>query len=288
MKKTDRNALIALPLLITIGFLFALAGAQNGMKFAGLPVIYLAVGLAFLIQWIMFIPAYVKQTEKFFDLTGSFTYITVILLTLFLSKRFDSRSILVTALVIIWAIRLGTFLFGRIRKAGKDDRFDEIKPSFIRFLNVWTIQGLWVSFTMSAALIVISSSYQKDLDLFAVLGFAVWVLGFALEVIADAQKSRFSSNPGNKGKFIQTGLWSKSRHPNYFGEITLWVGIAIIALPVLHGWQWIALLSPVFVTILLTRISGIPLLEEKADKKWGGQQNYEEYKKNTPVLIPKL
>lgn len=288
MKKTDRNALIALPLLITIGFLFALAGAQNGMKFAGLPVIYLAVGLAFLIQWIMFIPAYVKQTEKFFDLTGSFTYITVILLTLFLSKRFDSRSILVTALVIIWAIRLGTFLFGRIRKAGKDDRFDEIKPSFIRFLNVWTIQGLWVSFTMSAALIVISSSYQKDLDLFAVLGFAVWVLGFALEVIADAQKSRFSSNPGNKGKFIQTGLWSKSRHPNYFGEITLWVGIAIIALPVLHGWQWIALLSPVFVTILLTRVSGIPLLEEKADKKWGGQQNYEEYKKNTPVLIPKL
>ena len=123
MKKSDRNALIALPIIIIIGFLFALAGAQNGMKFAGIPIIYLAVGLAFLIQWIVFIPAYIKQTEKFFDLTGSFTYITVILLTLFLSNRFDSRSILVSALVLIWAIRLGTFLFGRIRKAGKDDRF---------------------------------------------------------------------------------------------------------------------------------------------------------------------
>ena len=264
MKKSDRNALIALPLLIIIGFLFALAGAQNGMKFAGIPVIYLAVGLAFLIQWIVFIPAYLKQTEKFFDLTGSFTYITVILLTLLLSNRFDSRSILVSALVLVWAIRLGTFLFGRIRKAGKDDRFDDIKPSFIRFLNVWTIQGLWVTFTMSAALIVISTSYQKELDLFAILGFVIWVIGFAIEVIADSQKSRFRENPGNKGKFIQSGLWSKSRHPNYFGEITLWVGIAIIALPVLHGWQWIALLSPVFVTILLTRVSGIPLLEEES------------------------
>ena len=288
MKKSDRNALIALPIIIIIGFLFALAGAQNGMKFAGIPIIYLAVGLAFLIQWIVFIPAYIKQTEKFFDLTGSFTYITVILLTLFLSNRFDSRSILVSVLVLIWAIRLGTFLFGRIRKAGKDDRFDDIKPSFIRFLNVWTIQGLWVTFTMSAALVVISTTYQKELDLFAILGFVIWVLGFAIEVIADSQKSRFREDPGNKGKFIQSGLWSKSRHPNYFGEITLWVGIAIIALPVLHGWQWIALLSPVFVTMLLTRVSGIPLLEKKADKKWGGQQDYEEYKKNTPVLIPKL
>ena len=288
MKKSDRNALIALPLLIIIGFLFALAGAQNGMRFAGIPIIYLAVGLAFLIQWIVFIPAYLEQTEKFFDLTGSFTYITVILLTLILSNRFDARSILVSALVLIWAIRLGTFLFGRIKKAGKDDRFDDIKPSFIRFLNVWTIQGLWVTFTMSAALIVISTSYQKELDLFAILGFIIWVLGFTIEVIADNQKSRFRENPGNKGKFIQSGLWSKSRHPNYFGEITLWVGIALIALPVLHGWQWIALLSPVFVTILLTRVSGIPLLEKKADKKWGGQEDYENYKRETPVLIPKL
>jgi steroid 5-alpha reductase family enzyme len=189
---------------------------------------------------------------------------------------------------VIWATRLGTFLFRRIRKAGKDDRFDDIKPSFIRFLNVWTIQGLWVTFTMAAALIAITSTNQKPLDIFAIIGLLVWLIGFSIEVTADAQKSRFNAKPENKGKFISSGLWSRSRHPNYFGEIVLWVGVAIIALPVLQGWQWIALISPIFVTLLLTRVSGIPLLEKKADQKWGGQEDYEEYKKNTPVLIPRL
>jgi steroid 5-alpha reductase family enzyme len=287
MKTTDRNALIAFPILILIGLLVALAGSQGGTSIVGVPLFALSVGLAFLIQWLVFIPAYLLQTEKFFDLTGSITYISVITLAFIFSKAFDGRSILLWALVIIWAIRLGTFLFGRIKKAGKDDRFDEIKPSFIRFLNVWTIQGLWVTFTMAAALVAITTTTRKELDLFAILGFLVWVFGFAIEVAADYQKSRFSANPANKGKFIQTGLWSRSRHPNYFGEIMLWVGVAIIALPVLQGWQWVALISPVFVTLLLTRVSGVPLLEKKSDKKWGGQEEYESYKKRTPVLIPR-
>jgi steroid 5-alpha reductase family enzyme len=244
--------------------------------------------LAFLIQWLAFIPAYGLQTEKFFDLTGSLTYISVSTLALILTQTLDGRSLLLWALVVIWAVRLGSFLFGRIKRAGKDDRFDEIKPSFIRFLNVWTIQGLWVTFTMAAALVAITTANRKELDVFALVGLLVWLAGFAIEVIADAQKSRFNANPENKGKFIQTGLWSRSRHPNYFGEILLWVGVAVIAFPVLQGWQWVALISPVFVTLLLTRVSGVPLLEQKADKKWGGQADYEAYKKATPVLIPKL
>ncbi len=126
------------------------------------------------------------------------------------------------------------------------------------------------------------------MDIFAIVGALVWVIGFAIEVTADAQKSRFNADPSNKGKFIRTGLWSRSRHPNYFGEIVLWIGIAIIAIPVLQGWQWVAMISPLFVTLLLTRVSGIPLLEKKADVKWGGQAEYEEYKKNTPVLIPRM
>jgi steroid 5-alpha reductase family enzyme len=288
MKTTDRNALIAFPILILIGILVALAGSQGGAAVAGVPLFALSVGLAFLIQWLAFIPAYLLQTEKFFDLTGSLTYISVIIIAVIFSTDVDSRAILLSILVAVWAIRLGSFLFGRIRKAGKDDRFDEIKPSFIRFLNVWTIQGLWVTFTMAAALAAITTATRKELDLFAIVGFLVWIFGFAIEVVADSQKSRFSANPDNKGKFIQTGLWSRSRHPNYFGEIMLWVGIAIIALPVLQGWQWVALISPVFVTLLLTRVSGVPLLEKKADKKWGGQEDYESYKKRTPVLIPKL
>ena len=288
MKQSDRNAFLSFPVLILVGLLVAMAGSQGGRLIGGIPVFALAVGLAFLIQWLAFIPAYRLQTEKFFDLTGSITYISVISIAALLSKGMDTRSILLWALVVIWAIRLGTFLFRRIRKAGKDDRFDELKPSFIRFLNVWTIQGLWVTFTMTAALVAITSTNRKELDIFAIIGFLVWVLGFSIEVAADAQKSRFGANPENKGKFIQTGLWSRSRHPNYFGEIVLWVGVTIIAFPVLQGLQWIALISPVFVTLLITKISGVPLLEKKADQKWGGQADYEAYKKKTPVLIPRL
>ncbi|HXF85668.1 MAG TPA: DUF1295 domain-containing protein [Anaerolineales bacterium] len=291
MKTNDLKSLLIFPILILIGFLVALAGSQGGATLGGVPIFALVVALAFIIQWLAFLPAYLFQTEKFFDLTGSITYITVISAALCYTRYtvpLDTRSILAAALVSVWAVRLGAFLFSRIRKAGRDDRFDEIKPSFIRFLNVWTIQGLWVTFTASAALVTITSATRKDLDAFAILGALVWVIGFAIEVIADAQKSRFNADPANKGKFIRTGLWSRSRHPNYFGEIVLWTGIAIIALPVLQGWQWVAMISPLFVTLLLTRVSGIPLLEKKADAKWGGQADYEAYKKNTPVLIPRL
>jgi len=291
MKNSNASSLIVFPILILIGCLVALAGSQGGATLGGFPVFGLVVALAFLIQWLAFIPAYLFQTEKFYDLTGSLTYIIVTGVALCYSRYslpLDARALLLAALVIVWALRLGTFLFRRIRKAGKDDRFDEIKPSFIRFLNAWTIQALWVTFTASAALIGITTAARKDLDLFALIGFLVWLAGFAIEVIADAQKSRFNADPANKGKFIRTGLWSRSRHPNYFGEILLWVGVLIITLPVLHGWQWVALISPLFVAFLLTRVSGIPLLEKKADAKWGGQAEYEEYKKNTPVLIPRL
>jgi steroid 5-alpha reductase family enzyme len=287
----NRSSLIIFPILILIGYLVALAGSQGGATLGGIPVFMLVVALAFLIQWLVFIPAYIFQTEKYFDITGSITYLIVTGVALCYTRYsvpLDARSVLVAALVILWAIRLGTFLFSRIRKAGKDDRFDEIKPNFLRFLNVWTIQGLWVTFTAAAALVAITSATRKDLDAFAVIGALVWAVGFTIEVTADAQKSRFNADPSNKGRFIRTGLWSRSRHPNYLGEIVLWIGIAIIAIPVLQGWQWVAMISPLFVTLLLTRVSGIPLLEKKADAKWGGQADYEEYKKNTPVLIPRL
>lgn len=288
MKKFNLTSLITFPILVLIGYLVALAGSQGGATLGRIPVFMLVVALIFLIQWLAFIPAYIFQTEKFFDLTGSVTYITVTALALALSGSPDARAILLAALVIVWAIRLGTFLFRRIKKAGRDDRFDEIKPDFFRFLNVWTIQGLWIAFTAAAALVAIASAARKGLDAFAIVGALVWVVGFAIEVTADAQKSKFNADSSNKGKFIQTGLWSRSRHPNYFGEIVLWVGIAIIAIPVLQGWQWVAMISPLFVTLLLTRVSGIPLLEKKAEAKWGGQADYEEYKKTTPALIPRL
>ncbi|HET6845795.1 MAG TPA: DUF1295 domain-containing protein [Anaerolineales bacterium] len=288
MKKTDRNSLISFPLLILIGVLFAIAGSQGGNSIAGMPLFALLVGLAFLIQWLVFVPSFLRQTEKFFDLTGSLTYISLATLGILLTKAADARAFLLWAMVVIWAIRLGTFLFGRIRTAGKDARFDEIKPSFIRFLNVWTIQALWVTFTVGAALAAITTSVRQKLDAFAIIGILVWLLGFGIEVAADAQKSRFNRDPANRGQFIQTGLWAHSRHPNYFGEILLWIGVAIVAFPVLRGWQYATLISPFFVALLLTRVSGIPLLEKRSDEKWGGQADYEAYKKKTPILIPRL
>lgn len=286
MEKSDRNAFIGFIIFLIIGFLFALVGSQEGIFIGRVPLYLLLVGLVFLIQILAFIPAYLLQTERFFDITGSLTYIAIVVIALVFSKEMSGRSIMLTGLVIIWATRLGIFLVRRIHKAGKDDRFDEIKPSFIKFLNAWTIQALWVTFTSSAALIAITSARQKSLDLFAIFGFLLWMIGFIIEVTADSQKERFKSDPVNKGRFIHTGLWSRSRHPNYFGEILLWVGIAVITLPGLYGWQWVGMISPIFVTLLLTRVSGIPLLEVKADKKWGGQPDYENYKKNTPVLVP--
>ena len=119
-------------------------------------------------------------------------------------------------------------------------------------------------------------------------GCALWILGFVFEAIADKQKKCFSEIPENKDKFITQGLWSISRHPNYFGEVVLWLGIAIVSLPLLAGWQFATLVSPVFVYLLLTKISGLPFLEDKAEKKWGNDKDYLQYKNNTPVLIPYL
>ena len=166
MKKTDRTSLIIFPVLIVVALLFALAGSQGGSTLGGIPLFGLLVGLAMLIQWLVFIPAYRQQTEKFYDITGSITYILVVTLALVFSPGINARAFLLWVLVVIWATRLGSFLFRRIQKAGRDDRFDVIKPSFIRFLNAWTIQGLWVIFTMAAALVAITTTARKELDIF--------------------------------------------------------------------------------------------------------------------------
>jgi steroid 5-alpha reductase family enzyme len=288
VNRTDRTALLAIPTIVSIGVGMAFAGSQGGASVRGIPLFTLAVTLAFLIQWVAFVPAYALQTERFFDVIGAITYISVTGLAVLLSPSVDGRVILVLILVVIWAARLGSFLFRRVHRAGKDRRFDAIKPSFARFLMTWTLQGLWVTLTLAPALVVITTATRRELGPFALIGFLVWGFGFGFEAIADRQKSRFRANPENRGRFISTGLWARSRHPNYFGEILIWAGVALIALPVLRGWQWVSLISPVFVALLLTRVSGVPMLERRADEQWGGQKDYEAYKASTPLLIPRL
>lgn len=286
MREEERRRLIAIPVILLIAAGIAAAGSQGGQTTGNLPIFALCVVVAFIIQWIAFIPAYRRQTEMFFDLTGSISYISVILLALLITPNIDARAWLLAGMVIVWAVRLGAFLFRRILAAGEDRRFREIKQSFVRFLLTWTLQGLWVTFSLAAGLATITSMQRVELGFLAVLGFLVWLLGFTIEVIADWQKSKFREDPQNAGKFIRSGLWAWSRHPNYFGEIVLWIGVAIVALPVLRSWQWATMISPVFIFLLLTRISGVPMLEARADEKWGGQADYETYKANTSILVP--
>jgi steroid 5-alpha reductase family enzyme len=287
MKREELLAVASIPVVLAAGSIVGWAGSSGGGAVFGLPAFAPLYALVFLIQWTVFVPSYLLQSERFFDITGSLTYVSVVAIAVALGPPVDARSALLLALVVVWAVRLGTFLLRRVLRAGKDERFDEIKRSFSRLLLTWTLQGLWVSLTLAAALAAITADTRLPLGIPAFVGLVLWLTGFGLEVLADAQKRRFRSDPANKDRFIQSGLWKWSRHPNYFGEILLWTGVAVIAAPVLRGWQWATIISPLFVALLLTRVSGIPLLEKRADKKWGGQDDYESYKRGTSVLIPR-
>ena len=254
-------------------------------------IVMQAVMLAFLIQWVAYIPAYIFQTEKFYDLTGSLSYLTVIWFVFFSSNNLSGlniQNLIVATLISIWAIRLGTFLFGRIHKDGEDKRFRTIKTSASQFFMTWTLQGMWVSICTMCAITAISSSQGIIANALFYLGLSFFIVGFAIEVVSDQQKSAFRAVPENKEKFITSGLWSKSQHPNYFGEILLWSAIALLSISSLNGTQYLTLISPIFTYVLLVYISGVRMLDDMGNKKWGHLEEYKEYKRNTPTLFLKL
>ena len=263
----------------------------NSIDFEGANLVGQILVMAFVIQWIAYIPAFLFKTEKFYDITGSLTYIGTILFALYASGSFQNLrfgSILVGLVIILWAIRLGSFLFMRIHKDKKDGRFDSIKKSFSQFFMTWTLQGMWVFICSSAALIAIANPSGVPINSVFILGLIMFIFGFAIEVIADNQKSAFRSIPENKNSFINEGLWARSRHPNYFGEITLWAGITVMGISTFEGMNYIAIFSPIFSYLLLVYVSGVRLLELRGHKKWGHLEDYQNYKKNTPKLIPRI
>ena len=258
----------------------------------GIELVFNAVFLAFAIQWIAFIPAYIFQTEKFYDLTGSLTYLSVIWYSLVLSSdqftNINGANIAIVLLISLWAIRLGSFLFMRIHHDGEDKRFRSIKPSASQFFMTWTLQGLWVSLCSMCALTAISSNTGVATNIFFYIGLTLFITGFTVEVVADMQKSAFKAIPANKDKFITLGLWAKSRHPNYLGEIVLWTGIAVMSFSSLQGLQYLTLISPIFTYLLLVYVSGVRMLEARGDLKWGDDPDYQNYKKSTPTLFFKF
>ena len=264
----------------------------NSVETNGLPAVVWCAIIAFAVQWLAWIPASISQTERFYDLTGGLTYLAVVAFSLWAGSQSEdpsTREWLISALVAIWAIRLSSFLVLRIHEAGKDGRFDQLKTSPVRFLVPWTLQALWVFLTLNVVVVINSQSGPAPpLGIWDGIGLMVWIMGFGIEVVADSQKTAFNANPENEGKWIAEGLWSRSRHPNYLGEIMLWTGIAIFGVACLDGLEMVAWISPVFVYLLLTKVSGIPLLDRRSLAKWGDNPEYRNYREKTPALFPHL
>ncbi len=266
---------------------FALLAGSNSVALLGVSAFLVCAMIAFAVNWLAFIPAAAAKSDKYYDSVGALTYLSVTAVACVAAWPLDPRGMVIAAMVAIWCIRLGSFLYIRIHAAGgSDSRFDKIRTNPPRFLVAWTLQALWVLLTASAALAVITSETRVAVDVFFWIGALVWLTGITMETVADAQKKAFKDDPANKGDFINVGLWKWSRHPNYFGEITLWTGILIMAIPVLSGWSWLVVISPLFVTLLLTKISGINLQNKQAEERWGDDPEYQKYRKNTPALIP--
>ena len=286
MRSIKNIVAIIVSLVIYVGL--ALAGGDGGAEYHGMSIFMIAGCLILLVHLVVFIPSFIMRTEHYFDLTGSLSYITGIGCAWWLSPNtWNPMNIILGMMILVWAVRLGSFLFLRVKKVGKDIRFDDLKSHILSFSMVWVLSALWVYITVSAALAAMTSSTALGLDVWFFAGIVLWIIGLAVESVADAQKYAFKFSPDSTGRFISHGLWAWSRHPNYFGEIVLWFGIAIMSFPVLAGYQYITLISPLFVWFLLTKISGIPMLEVKADKRWGEDEEYLRYKASTPILVPK-
>ena len=285
-----RYLVISLTLILTFFLSYiSYSYIQTDMiEVMGYPLILFLWLWIFIIQLIVFLPSFIYKTEHYYDITGGLTFISTILIAIYFKFSIfgiDFPSVLLSVLVIIWASRLSIFLFLRVKKIGEDIRFKKIKHSFSWFLMTFFLQGLWVYMCLYPAITIISSVNEES-SFITVVGVILWIIGFSFEVTADNQKSNF--NKLNKGKFISIGLWSLSRHPNYFGEFILWLGVSIISIDHFQNYIFVALISPLFVYFLLNKVSGINLLEDIAEKRWGSNKDFQIYKKKTPKFFPKI
>jgi steroid 5-alpha reductase family enzyme len=251
-----------------------------------LPFLVVALLVSLAIQIVMFIPAFLFKTDKLTDISYGLTFIILSLITL-LTNKLSGLKIVLFAMILIWGLRLAFYLFIRILKAKKDSRFDNIRGSFFKFLGFWVLQGITVFVILIPALLFFNAASTPLMPL-TIIGLVIWIIGISIEGIADLQKNKFKNNPANKDKFIQSGLWKYSRHPNYFGEMLCWTGIYLFTLPALLSSAFnalIGIISPLYIILLIRFVSGVPKLEKYADDKWGKDKAYQEYKRKTSLVI---
>ncbi|XP_022738225.1 uncharacterized protein LOC111290970 [Durio zibethinus] len=237
-------------------------------------------------QLFFFIITALLKFDKVTDFAGSTNFIIIAVLTLVIKGSWHFRQVVLTLLVVIWGLRLALFLLMRILQWGEDRRFDEMRSNLGKLAVFWIFQAFWV-WTVSLPVTVVNAS-DRDPSIQAedIIGWIMWAVGISIEATADQQKLSFKNSPENRGKWCNIGLWKYSRHPNYFGEIFLWWGIFVASAAILEGSEWLVILGPIFLTLLLLFVSGLPLLEESADKKFGDVAAYRIYKKTTSPLIP--
>jgi steroid 5-alpha reductase family enzyme len=246
--------------------------------------ILISLVVSLIINIAMFIVAYIRQSDKLTDISYAISFFVLACVALARATP-NLYDYILFAMVCIWAIRIGGFLLYRVVKKGRDARFDDMRSHFWRFAKFWIGQAFTVWILMLPAVIAL---YDRiAIPAFGYVAIGVWLIGFVVEAVADLQKYRFSSNPSNHGHWIDEGIWHYARHPNYFGEILVWTGIFFYAAAGLHGWQLvIGAISPLFIATMLLFVSGIPILEKSADKKWGGDKQYLAYKRSTSLLVP--
>lgn len=283
MKQTAKSSIINI--IISIAVIFATLGFA---ELSGSELVVNTAWYVLVIHWLAFIPALIFKTEKFYDFTGSICYaFAAIYVYLQSYGMFLSLSLFISLAILIWTLRLGSFLLKRVMDAGEDKRFRTIKTNPTQFFMTFNLSALWVVICSLCALTAVSNGVLEVKAIFYI-GLLVFIIGFLIEVIADNQKTAFRAVPENANNFIATGLWSISRHPNYFGEVTLWLGIAMMSLPYLEGVQYWTLISPVFSFVLIYFVSGVRMLEARANIKWGENPEYLDYVKKTPIFFPKI
>lgn len=232
--------------------------------------------------------ASVLKTDKFTDFTYGASFVIAAVWLLYHGGTFFPYQILAIMLVTLWGVRLASYLLVRILKIKRDRRFDGIREKPLQFLKFWILQGLSVWIILLPVTATLADQEQVPFSLASLIGVGIWILGLTLESVADWQKFRFKNRPDNTVRWVDTGLWKYSRHPNYFGEMLCWWGVFSTLLPYLKGWETLTIISPIYITGLLLFVSGVPPLEKRYAKKYANNRDYQNYKKRTSLLIPLL